>query len=173
MAARKLVRRGTAAGHGEGRTVARSAPRPGAVTRVKTPELQEGFLGGPGGETAEPNDQRQFPDDQGETADGAATRAVPEGFDATDATDGDGDGDGEAPENETKRERFMRLVEPRLNRSLNAMRVLGHLAKRGSYEYRDNEAKQIVELLQNGVDEIANAFSESATKTAATIVFDD
>ena len=49
---------------------------------------------------------------------------------------------------ETKRERFHRLAEARVNKIIAMMRLLGNLCKTGFYEYDRDQVEQIFTVLQ-------------------------
>lgn len=74
---------------------------------------------------------------------------------------------------ESNRERFQRLIGPRLNRCLSALRVLGNCGSRGSYEYREGEVDQVFFVLQRALDEAKESFSDKGGKEEVVIVFED
>lgn len=59
---------------------------------------------------------------------------------------------------ETKRERFVRLVEARTNKILDMMRLLGNCSSRGNYEYTDEDIKQIFSALEKELKNTKNRF---------------
>lgn len=57
-----------------------------------------------------------------------------------------------------KRAAFLRLAAKRVNRALNALRIVGHLAGPG-YAYSEEEASRIVAVLTDAVSDVAARFS--------------
>jgi hypothetical protein len=60
-----------------------------------------------------------------------------------------------------KRESFCRYAEPRTDRAVKAINTVGHLANRGSYDFSDQEAKQIVKALKNAVALVEAKFNQA------------
>ena len=50
--------------------------------------------------------------------------------------------------NESKRERFVRIVEARTNKILEMMRLLGNCSSKANYEYSDEDIKKIFGALE-------------------------
>ena len=61
-----------------------------------------------------------------------------------------------------KHDNFVRLAEARVNKALDAMRIIGNLANTSYYEYSEAEVKQILAALTNGVNETKSQFSMKA-----------
>lgn len=59
---------------------------------------------------------------------------------------------------ETKRERFVRLVEARTNKILEMMRLLGNCSSKANYEYTDDDIKQIFSALEKELKNTKNRF---------------
>jgi len=72
-----------------------------------------------------------------------------------------------APENETKAERFVRVVRPRVNKAVKAISVIGYCAGT-AYESTPEQVSQIVETLRKAVDVTSSKFT---TKPKETSVF--
>lgn len=60
--------------------------------------------------------------------------------------------------NETKRERFKRLAEARVNKILDMMRLLGNCASPSNYEYTDEDIKKIFNALERELKNTKNKF---------------
>lgn len=74
------------------------------------------------------------------------------------------------PENETKREKFLRLAHPRLIKAIKAVRVLTNFA-RGDYEWDDRDVIYMETMLQRELNELKQAFSRGGKKRAITVAF--
>lgn len=59
----------------------------------------------------------------------------------------------------TRRERFRKLAEPRVSRCLKVIGHVRNMANTAGYEYTPEEAKQIVEALENAVRITKDAFA--------------
>ena len=57
-----------------------------------------------------------------------------------------------------KREKFVRLAELRVNRTINDLRLIKNLANRYSYEYTDADIDKILRVLQSELNEVKNTF---------------
>lgn len=51
-----------------------------------------------------------------------------------------------------KRERFVRLAEGRVNRSVKDIRLIGNLSNRSAYSYTDEDIKKIFRALQRELE---------------------
>lgn len=60
-----------------------------------------------------------------------------------------------------KREKFVKLAEGRVQGALNALRKIGNLSNRRSYEYDDADVKKIVRALKEAVGEVERKFDPS------------
>jgi len=58
-----------------------------------------------------------------------------------------------------KHDNFVRLAESRVNKALEAIRIIGNLSNPSYYEYSEIEVKEIVAALTNGISEIKSQFS--------------
>jgi predicted nucleotidyltransferase len=58
-----------------------------------------------------------------------------------------------------KRQNFVRLAEARTQRAMKAIRVIGNLSNRGSYNYTENDVREIVQALQNELTALKTRFS--------------
>lgn len=59
---------------------------------------------------------------------------------------------------ESKRDRFIRIVENRTNKILDMLRLLANCSNRSNYEYTDEDIKQIFTAIEKGVKTTKNAF---------------
>lgn len=65
---------------------------------------------------------------------------------------------------ETKRERFVRLAEARTNKILEMMRLLGNCSNTATYEYTEDDIKQIFSVLEKELKNTKNRFLGVDTK---------
>lgn len=63
-----------------------------------------------------------------------------------------------APQNETKKERFIRLASYRTNEVLKRLRVLGNCSSHQSYEYSEEEVSKIFNEIEKMVKEVETKF---------------
>jgi len=68
------------------------------------------------------------------------------------------------PENETKEQRFKRVVVPRVNKALKAIRLIGNCSGSG-YAYREEDAVQIFNALADAVNEAQAKFMTRASES--------
>lgn len=57
-----------------------------------------------------------------------------------------------------KRDRFHRVAERRMNKALEALRLLGNVGTRSLYSYRDGEVEKMFITLENKIREIKAKF---------------
>ncbi len=60
---------------------------------------------------------------------------------------------------ESKEERFKRLAEPRVNRALEKIRLIGNLAT-SKYVFTPEQSKKIIVALQGAVNEVEQKFQK-------------
>ena len=60
--------------------------------------------------------------------------------------------------NETKRERFKRIAEARVNKILDMMRLLGNCASPSNFEYTDEDIKKIFNAIERELKNTKNKF---------------
>ena len=58
--------------------------------------------------------------------------------------------------NESKSDRFRRLVEPRVNKAEKAIKLVGNLGNRSLYEMTDKERKRIISHLRSELKKMEN-----------------
>lgn len=62
---------------------------------------------------------------------------------------------------ETKRDKFVRLVEQRVNLVLDSFRKLGNLSNTNNYEYKDEDIKKIFSELNKSLKKTKALFIEN------------
>lgn len=60
--------------------------------------------------------------------------------------------------NETKKEKFIRLAESRINNILEQYRKLGNLSNHRNYEYTENDVKKMFLVLNSSLKNTRNLF---------------
>lgn len=65
---------------------------------------------------------------------------------------------------ETKRERFVRIAESRTNKILEMMRLLGNCSSKSNYDYTDEDVKKIFTALEKELRNTKAKFSEEDYK---------
>jgi hypothetical protein len=68
-----------------------------------------------------------------------------------------------AKENETKAEKFIRLGEHRVNKVMNALGQLEHLANHSFYEYTEEQAETMFAIMEERLQEVKNKFAPKHT----------
>lgn len=63
------------------------------------------------------------------------------------------------PKEESKADRFVRVVTPRVKKAMKAIRTIGFCAGAG-YEYTPKQTEQIVTALQGAVDRLNQQFTD-------------
>lgn len=58
-----------------------------------------------------------------------------------------------------KRKKFIDLAEARVNRAIKDIRLIGNLANKSSYDYEDDDAKEIFRALQKELDTAKSRFT--------------
>jgi len=61
------------------------------------------------------------------------------------------------PKNESKRDRFKRVVTPRVNKALKMIGLVGNQAGT-AYEYTSNDIEEIMSVLREKVDAVENQY---------------
>ena len=59
---------------------------------------------------------------------------------------------------ETKRDKFVRLAENRMNNALKQIQLLSNLSNTRAYEYTEEDIQKIVKTLKNAVSELEHSF---------------
>ena len=64
-------------------------------------------------------------------------------------------------ENETKREKFVRLAESRVDNALRNINLIGNLSNKSNYEYTQADVDKILKALKNAISSLEKSFSTS------------
>lgn len=67
-------------------------------------------------------------------------------------------------ENESKRDRFVRLAENRTNKILNMIQLLGNCANTSIYEYSDADVEKIFTAIESSLKDARKKFTKSETE---------
>ena len=63
-----------------------------------------------------------------------------------------------------KREKFVDLAEARVSRAMQAIRVIGNLSNRSTYEYSDEDVRKIVKALSAELESMQARFRAPESK---------
>lgn len=66
-------------------------------------------------------------------------------------------------ENETKRDRFVRLAENRTNKIINMVQLLGNCSNTSIYDYSDADVDKIFSAIESSLKEARKRFTKSET----------
>ena len=67
---------------------------------------------------------------------------------------------GQQPRSDEKREKFVRLAEQRVNRTIRELKLIGNLSNRSAYSFGDEDVKKIFRSLQKEMDASKARFSD-------------
>lgn len=65
---------------------------------------------------------------------------------------------------ESKRERFVRIVEARTNKIINMVRLLGNCSNSSAYEYTSADIDKVFLAIENELKEVRRKFSKTESK---------
>tara|TARA_B100000686_G_C16264269_1_gene700850 strand:- start:102 stop:341 length:240 start_codon:yes stop_codon:yes gene_type:complete len=65
---------------------------------------------------------------------------------------------------ETNKAKFIRLVEKRVNKVINSMRLVGNLANRSNYSYTEDDAKRVIDAIEGELKILKRRFEASGEK---------
>ncbi len=65
---------------------------------------------------------------------------------------------------ETKREKFVRLAEKRMNNILKGMELMGNLSNSNNYEFTQEDLNKIIRTLRSAIGDLEHTYN-SATGT--------
>jgi hypothetical protein len=65
---------------------------------------------------------------------------------------------------ESRRDRFLRLANQRVNRAIKIFRLIGNLSVRSNYDYRDEDVRTITRALEEELKAIKARFESAPTK---------
>ena len=60
---------------------------------------------------------------------------------------------------ETKREKFIRLAENRVNSTIKEINLIGNLANKSNYEYSKEDVDKIIKTLKKSVSDLESKFT--------------
>jgi hypothetical protein len=69
-----------------------------------------------------------------------------------------------APKNDTKRKRFIKIAESRVNRILNNLDSLGKCSNKRNYEYSENDVQKIFREIERKMKETKFLFGNGKNK---------
>ncbi|MDY7433496.1 hypothetical protein UJ203_17585 [Bacillus sp. V26] len=72
---------------------------------------------------------------------------------------------------EDKRVRFERLAEKRMSDVIKKLRLVGNLSNKNNYEYSEEQAKQIIDTLDQEIKMLKNRFKEEQSRNCSTFKF--
>lgn len=61
-------------------------------------------------------------------------------------------------ENETKRDKFVRLAESRMNNALKQIELLGNLSNSSAYDYTNDDVEKIIKTLKNAILDLEHTY---------------
>lgn len=67
-----------------------------------------------------------------------------------------------------KREKFVKLAEQRVNRTMREIRLIGNLSNRGAYSFADDDVRKIFRALQKELDAAKSRFGDSEAGGSAS-----
>lgn len=70
---------------------------------------------------------------------------------------------------ETKREKFKRLAENRMNNTLKQIELLSNLSNTRAYEYTDEDIDKIIRTLKKAVADLEYAYKKDNKKNRFTL----
>lgn len=65
---------------------------------------------------------------------------------------------------ESKRDKFVRLAEARTNKIINMLQLLGNCSNLGTYEYTSQDVDKIFTAIENGVRDAKRKFNKIGNK---------
>ena len=65
---------------------------------------------------------------------------------------------------ETKRDKFVRLAENRMNNVLKGIELLGNLSNQNNYEYTQQDLNKIIKTLKEAVNDLEKVYDTSTNK---------
>lgn len=60
---------------------------------------------------------------------------------------------------ETKREKFIRLAENRVNSTIKEINLIGNLANKSNYEYNKEDVDKIIRTLKKSISDLESKFT--------------
>lgn len=72
-----------------------------------------------------------------------------------------------------KSDNFKRLAENRVTECVKKIRLIGNLSNKNNYEYTDEQAKKIINTLENEIRWLRNKFREASEDSDFVFSFED
>ena len=69
--------------------------------------------------------------------------------------------------NESKADKFVRLGESRVNKVMEAIGRIEHLANRGNYDYTTEQVEEMFSIMENRLAEVKSRFAPKQAKNNA------
>ena len=63
-----------------------------------------------------------------------------------------------------KREKFINLANKRVNKALKQINLIGNLSNKNNYEYTQDEVKQMIKALEEGIQRCKESFNTNKEK---------
>ena len=76
-------------------------------------------------------------------------------------------------ENETKREKFVRLAEKRTNRIIDQLELLGNLSNTSTYDYSQKDVNKMFRAIETALTDAKRKFNRQDGKAEKKFSFDD
>lgn len=73
---------------------------------------------------------------------------------------------------ETKREKFVRIAEARTNKIINMIQLLGNCSNRSLYEYSQKDVNKIFNTIQTELDEAKKRYSKQDSQKGSKFTLD-
>ena len=73
---------------------------------------------------------------------------------------------------ETKREKFVRIAEARTNKIINMIQLLGHCSNQSLYEYSQKDVNKIFNTIQTELDEAKKRYSKQDSQKGSKFTLD-
>lgn len=70
-----------------------------------------------------------------------------------------------------KHDNFVRLAEARVNKALEAIRLVGNLSNRSNYEYSDAESRAILAAINSAVSDLRAQFNRATDEESKAFKF--
>ena len=80
---------------------------------------------------------------------------------------------GNKMENETKREKFVRLAEKRTNRIIDQLELLGNLSNTSTYDYSQKDVNKMFRAIETALTDAKRKFNRQDGKAEKKFSFDD
>ena len=73
---------------------------------------------------------------------------------------------------ETKREKFVRIAEARTNKIINMIQLLGNCSNQSLYEYSQKDVNKIFNTIQTELDEAKKRYSQQDSQKGSKFTLD-